>query len=455
MSYPSVAQPLSSQPYPVIGPPAPLGTPPTDADLAAKNIPPLRGSYDPGGTVPTGNNSQREQTEHDLASLEASYSAWIGGAGSARYRSGTPGFDRLIDIEAPVEASAVLGKSLRVTVVPRPVFLNSGAVSANSFASLVGPVPILGTLPGNALTAPAQQFSSGIGGELQLTSTHLSVAAGYTPYNFLVSNITARAQVHLGPHFTLFGDRDSVKDTQLSYAGLRDPGSVTNVFSGNIWGGVISTLGGARLEVGNEKSGLYISGDGGTVTGFHVLDNKKYEGLMGAYFRVARWPGYGALNVGGNLYAMHYDHNERGMTYGLGGYFSPNVYFLASVPITYNGYYKSDFHYTINGAVGVQTFQEDAQAYFPLDRPLQTGFNNAQYSLNSNTGLNYALDSEGSYRIVDHWYVGAFVSANNTNNYQTANGGFFVRYLFKPQQPTEDYPTGLFPVNGFRALRVP
>ena len=455
LSYPSVTQPLSSQPYPVIGPAAPIGVPPTDAELAAKNVPPLRGSYDPSGTVPTGNNSQREQTERDLASLEASYSAWVGGTGSARYRSGTPGFDRLVDIEAPVEASAVLGKSLRVTVVPRPVFLNSGTVNPNSLANLTGAVPILGTLPGNALTAPAQQFSSGIGGEIQLTSAHLSVAAGYTPYNFLVSNITGRAQVHLGSHFTVFGDRDSVKDTQLSYAGLRDPGSINNVFSGNIWGGVVSTTGGARIDVGNEKSGLYISADGGTLTGYHVLDNQKYEGLMGAYFRVARWPGYGSLNVGGNLFAMHYDHNERGMTYGLGGYFSPNVYFLASVPLTYNGYCKSDFHYTINGAVGVQTFQEDAQAYFPLDRALQTSFQSASYPLNSNTGLNYALDSEGSYRIADHWYVGGFATANNTNNYQTATGGFFIRYLFKQQQPTEDYPTGLFPVNGFRALRVP
>ena len=81
-----------------------------------------------------------------------------------------------------------------------------------------------------------------------------------------------------------------VKDTQLSYAGLRDPGSVTHVYSGNIWGGVISTTGGARIDVGGEKSGLYISADGGTLTGYHVLDNKKYEGLMGAYFRVPAGP---------------------------------------------------------------------------------------------------------------------------------------------------------------------
>jgi len=37
---------------------------------------------------------------------------------------------------------------------------------------------------------------------------------------------------------------------------------------------VISTTGGARIDVGGEKSGLYISADGGTLTGYHVVDNK-------------------------------------------------------------------------------------------------------------------------------------------------------------------------------------
>jgi hypothetical protein len=230
---------------------------------------------------------------------------------------------------------------------------------------------------------------------------------------------------------------------------------VTAVNPGNIWGGVIATGGGLRFDVGGERNGLYVSGGGYDLTGFHVLENRKFEGTMGAYFRVKRWPGYGTLNIGANFFGMHYDHNERGMTYGQGGYFSPNVYFLASVPVSFSGYYKTDFHYTIAGSVGLQTFQEAAAPYYPLDLPLQTGSGNLQYPLNSNTGLNYNFNSEGAYRVADHWYVGGFLSANNTNNYNTVSGGFFVRYLFKPQLPTEEYPTGLFPTAGFRPLRVP
>ena len=461
LSYPGAAQPLSTQPYPTLGAPAPEGNPPTDAELAAKDLPPLRGGYDPHAivaTVPT-QLSPRQQTELELATLEAGYSAWIGGTGNGRYRSGTAGIDRLVDIEAPVEASAVLGKSIRATVVAQPVFLNSGAVDTAVEAAALAAgntIPVIGTLRADAIATPTQQFASGIGGEFQLNTTHLGLAVGYTPYEFLVRNVTGRLQLRTANgHLTFFGDRDPVKDTQLSYAGLRDPGTISAVNGGTIWGGVISTTGGVRIDLGNERSGLYLSGDGGTLTGYNTLDNKKYEGSVGAYFRVHHWPGYGNLNVGGSFFAMHYDHNERGLSFGNGGYFSPNVYFLASLPVTFNGYYKSDFHYNVTGTVGIQTFQEDAAPYFPLNPATGSTSGNPQYPVNSNTGLNYALNSEGAYRIADHWYTGAFLAANNTNNYNTTSGGFFVRYLFRQQVPTESYPTGIFPVTGIRPLRVP
>jgi hypothetical protein len=144
------------------------------------------------------------------------------------------------------------------------------------------------------------------------------------------------------------------------------------------------------------------------------------------------------------------------MTYGTGGYFSPNAYFLASVPFTYDGKYGNNFNYTINGSAGIQTFQEKAAPYYPLDVPLQTSSGNAYYSQNSDTGVNYGIDAQGAYRVTDHWYFGGFLSANNTRNYNMVSGGFFVRFLFKAQVPTETSSRGFFPPNtGFRPLRVP
>jgi tetratricopeptide (TPR) repeat protein len=466
MGYPGVGQPLSGQPYPIIGPAYPLGPAPTDSELMARSIPPLRGYYDAQAPMTTVPLTPRQQAELDLATLEGSYSGWVGGTGIGRYRSGTPGLDRLYDLEAPVEASAVIGQGVRLTVVPKAVFLNSGILNTANFSGTS--VPYLGTLPASATTPPAQQFSSGVGGELQLTTRNLGLAAGYTPYEFLVQNITGRFRWRpLGGHFTLFGDRDSVKDTQLSYAGLRDPGSVSPTFAGNIWGGVISTGGGVRLDLGKGASGFYVSADGGILRGYHVLDNNKFEGSMGVYFNVKNFPQIGSLTIGGALFGMHYAHNELGLTYGQGGYFSPDAYFLASVPITFSGYYKSNFHYTLSGAVGVQTFQQDSASFYPLDPGLQTSalagcplaslgaHNCGAYPVSGNTGFNYGINAEAAYRFADHWYGGAFISGNNTNNYNTVSGGFFFRYVFRAQHSSEGYPTGLFPVEGFRPLQVP
>ncbi|ADV82220.1 cellulose synthase subunit BcsC-related outer membrane protein [Terriglobus saanensis] len=467
--YPAVPTALSGQGYPALGAPYPLGTVPTDAQLVQRNLPPLRGAFNPNGTPEVGPPlNERQQAELDLATLEASYSGWAGGSPSVRFRSGTPGMNRLLDFEAPIEATFVAGKTVRFSIIPKAIFLNSGTLDVASFANTTGTIPILGTLPANAVNQPAQQVASGVGGEIQMTAQNLGLAVGYTPYEFLVRNVTGRARWRPGGgHFTLFGERDSVKDTQLSYSGMYDPGSTTTVFAGNIWGGVISTGGGARFDFGDEKAGFYLSFDGAAVTGFHVLDNKKFEGTGGAYFRVAQFPGYGTLNVGGTLFGMHYDHNERGQTYGLGGYFSPDAYFLGAIPITFNGFHGTNWHYVLAGAVGIQTFQEDSAAYYPLDTSLQTGALSGctlpaiaartcgYYPVNSGTGANFDISAQASYRVNEHWFVGGFAKANNTNNYNTGTVGFSVHYMFRPQYATEDYPTGLFPVDGLRPLRVP
>ena len=75
--YPAVPSALSSQPYPDLPPYNNGQQAPTDAQLVAKNVPPLRGGYtrpdaDPGSAAGPPLN-ERQQAELDLAQLEASY----------------------------------------------------------------------------------------------------------------------------------------------------------------------------------------------------------------------------------------------------------------------------------------------------------------------------------------------------------------------------------------------
>ena len=441
--------------------PTPIVPPPTDAELAARNLPPLHGAF--GSQAPM-SLSPRQQATGALAALEGSYSGWLGGTGIGRYRSGTPGLDQLYDVEAPVETSAVIGHSVRLTAVALPVFLDSGALAP--YTVVAGNLPYLGSLLAYTATPPAQQFSYGIGGELQLTTRNLGLAAGYTPYRFLVHNLTGRFGWRpLGGHLSLVGERAPVRDTQLSYAGLRDPG--VSPVTGPIWGGVLETTGGVRLDYGNSSaSSFYISGEGGVLTGQHVLDNYRYGGSVGANFRVGNWPGHGSLMLGEAFSGMHYAYNEVGLSYGQGGYFSPGYYFAAALPVTFNGSHGANLHYMVRGALGVQAFQQDVAPFFPLDPALQSSFTPCtagqtpsyscgEYPMTMTIAFSYSVDSEVSYRFAGHWYGGGFVDASNANNYNAVSAGFFLRLAFRGQLPAEGRGTGLFPVRGFRPLQIP
>jgi hypothetical protein len=176
--------------------------------------------------------------------------------------------------------------------------------------------------------------------------------------------------------------------------------------------------------------------------------------------------------MGTNFFGMHYEHNLRFFTYGQGGYFSPNAYFLANLPFSFDGNYGRQLHYTIGGAFGVQAFQEASSLYFPLEgayttktvtlqpgsgpvAPAPTVVANPSYPAQLVVGGNYDFHAEMSYHLMDRWYLGGFVSFNNTRNYESQTAGFFLRYMVRPQYPDETGPTGIFPYQGFRPVMVP
>ncbi len=307
-------------------------------------------------------------------------------------------------------------------------------------------------------TPPAQQNAAGVGGEVQLAFPHLALAAGYTPYGFLVSNMTGRAtwRPEDGP-FTFSFIRDSVKDTQLSYGGLRDPGSASLGFPGTIWGGVIANQGNVQYSRGDAQSGFYLGVGGQYLTGVNVQTNSRFDGSGGAYWRIKTLPEYGNLSVGANFFGMHYAHNQQAFTFGMGGYFSPQEYFLANIPFTWAGHYQTRWHYEILGGFGVQAFQQDTTPLYPLadQKATEVALNNAALPAVTSVGPNYNLRGTVAYQISPHWFAGGFLSANNSRNYAAVSAGFSIHYLFRAQPSTVTSPTGLFPTDGLRPFTVP
>ena len=424
----------------------------TDDELMKENLPPLRGGYERPAIVRQ--RDLREQAQIQLGYIMGEYSPWLGGTGVVNHRSGTAGFDSLTALQAPFELSAPLSTGGRLTIVTNPVFLDSGAATQSPLLP-GGVAERLGTAQPNAVLN--QQNATGVGGEVQFATENFAVGAGYSPWGFLVSNVIGHLNWRpANGAFTFTASRDSVKDSQLSYSGLRDPGSVGPGFAGNVWGGLVATGGNVQFGKSDPSSGFYVSVGGQYLNGVHVQNNDRIDGDAGAYFRVKEVPDQGVLTVGINFFGMHYAHNSNFFTYGQGGYFSPQAYYLANVPFSFQGRYGPNIHYNVVAAFGVEAFQQDSVPFFPLDySTLELPNNSPSYSAQSVVSGNYDFKGEVSYHLSDHWFAGGFLSLNNTRDYNSQVAGFFVRWMTKPQVESDAGPTGLYPWDGLRPYLAP
>jgi cellulose synthase (UDP-forming)/cellulose synthase operon protein B len=367
----------------------------------------------------SGKDAQQLQDEIDVVQHRNTPLVSVGSP--VTIRSGDPGINRLSTVEGVLGATAAIENSVRVAVNARTVSLSSGAPDGRSTYRF-------GTLPLGA--AFPEQSASGQGGDIQLSGNLFGAAAGLTGHGFLRETWTAG--LRLGPlngPVQLIAVRDNVKDSLLSYAGTRDPGT------GIIWGGVVSNSASLQLAHNDGGSGQYLSATGALLRGHNVINNWEAEAAAGAYWTVAT-ASQGSLTLGLSATGMHYDKNSNFFTLGHGGYFSPQQYAVASVPISWSGR-QPHVTFEITASAGYQYIVEDAAPYYPT-RGLSV---QPTYDGSKQQGVNYNVSARVDYHIAPHWYLGSFVSANNARAYQKAAAGVTLTFLAQ-RLPTS---TGLHP----------
>ena len=414
----------------------------TDADEAPASEGLTSATIVPPAPVPL-----LKQAQAQLEEIESRLSPWVGGIPYVNHRSGTEGIEQMTDLEIPIALSLVDRSEARLTMLARWVSVKNGPQTK---AALLPQ----GTL---SIGAPAPaQTAQGIDGELQLATRLLDVSVGTSPREFLVPQWLGRAALRIpDARLTLTFTRDNVRDSELSYAGLRNPDTIQD--AGKIWGGVVANLGGLDWSHGSARKGVYFTGSGGVLTGTHVQTNTMGQVDTGAYWRLIKKPGYGKLMMAANFFGMHYAKDELYFTYGQGGYFSPNYFLLGNVPLTWTGNRGANLHYELEGTIGAQLFQQSSAKYFPLDPVLQATHTpaNPMYLAKSTTGLNYGVQADAAWLIAGHWYVGGFVNVNDAQNYNQQVGGFSLHYAIRRQHPRNESPTGIFPYSGINTLKLP
>ncbi|MBZ5603308.1 MAG: BCSC C-terminal domain-containing protein [Acidobacteriia bacterium] len=415
--------------------PGPAATAPAEdspAPSAGAVLPNLTGTAvtpDPAVPVKQNDTTLRSDIQQRLDAIDARDTPFFGTGASMRARSGESGYEHLVIEEADLEASAVIHDKIRVSIIGHPMYLDAGKPDGLSDKRF-------GLLPKGATFD--QQSAGGVGGEVQLSTQTFGLRAGVTPTDFLVNNVVGglRFRPGNGP-VTILLERDNIRDSMLSFAGARDP--VTN----RVWGGVMANSVSLLGNWGGAKSGFYAGGGYQNITGQNVETNQRIDGDLGVYWRVMEVKG-GAITAGFNVSGMHYDKNLRYFTLGQGGYFSPQQYFLANVPIQWSGVYNRRVQYSVKASFGAQHFQEDSSPYYPTLPSIQ-GRNGPYYPSLASTGANYSVDVNTAVQLTPMWYIGLYLNANNTYNYNAANAGVFLRYTLGPRPMDQSSDIGTIP----------
>lgn len=372
---------------------------------------------------------ERTALQAELDSVRFERSPVVSTGLVVRSRQGEPGLSKLTDIQTPVEARWTLGEArllLRVT----PTRLNAGfadlAVSGDRFGA---------GAPAN--NTSERQSDKGVGVAVGYERPDLQTDIGTTPLGFDRVEVVGGVRVmrKIDPAWSWSGElsRRAVTDSLLSFAGARDSRT------GASTGGVTAT--GGRFQLGWDQGswGLYSFAALHALRGSGVRDNSRVEVGGGIYKHLWQQPD-SRLTSGLNLSALSYDRNLRYFTSGHGGYFSPQDFVSASVPIDWSER-RGNFAWRLRGSAGVQRFREDASSYFPQDSAMQAAAGAAAvYPGQRRSGFAYNASVAMEYHVTPRVFVGALVAADNSRDYRQRTAGVYLRVNFEPSHGLVAFP---------------
>ncbi|MFT8244479.1 cellulose synthase subunit BcsC-related outer membrane protein [Roseomonas sp. BN140053] len=354
----------------------------------------------------------------------------------ARLRTGSAGLDRLREVSGGGEVSTpIAGLGGRVAVRAQVYNIDSGDLNEDA-----GTLRRFGTNPlrigqNDVLTAadsraasPRSTTATGVAVGLGYTRPGFAADIGSTPLGFQQQNVVGG--VEIAPELArdlrlrIVGERRAVTDSLLSWSGMRDR-------NGQRWGGVVRNTGRGQVEFSVGDTNFYVGGGYSSFEGNHVADNTRIEAGAGFSTPIFRRPDE-ELITGLDLVYQSYDKNLRLFTLGHGGYFSPQSYYAANLPVDYRAR-VGNWAYRLGGVIGVANYKEDAAPLFPRDPGLQaqavaTNPQNAFYAAQSATNLTGGLRADLEYSVTPSLRIGALLRYDRAADWNETRGMIFARY---------------------------
>lgn len=327
--------------------------------------------------------SPRRGLQAELEKVEQQYASTLDAHLAFRYRTGDVGLGRVFELSAPLTASLSPGRTGRLTARVTPIYLSAGQTD------LSGPGTAESFGQNGAFVPPTQPLlvssdSGGVALALRYDIKGFGIELGSTPLGFPVMDVVGEigyagkvGGLSLGIH----AFRTAVTDSVLSYAGRRDNRTHT------VWGGVRRNGGQLDLAYDAEAWRLGLFGSFAYFDGRNVADN-----LGGQYGASVAWKLYrrpsSQVTAGLGVFVMDYNKDLRYFSFGQGGYFSPQMFVAAGLPVVWHR--QSDRLTThLEAEVGVDWFRENASPFFPNDPGLQASRNSVPADAQTIIGASY------------------------------------------------------------------
>jgi hypothetical protein len=218
--------------------------------------------------------------------------------------------------------------------------------------------------------------------------------------------------------------RRAVTSSVLSYAGMRDP------VSGTRWGGVVQT--GPYIDAGIYRERFSIAGAlrFTKIAGERVLDNRFFGVRAGGDWKFYSDPRLSA-SLGLTLNYWKYDHNLQNYTFGSGGYYSPQSYVSAVLPLEVWGE-AHDWSYRLRVSVSHTNSEHDAIAMFANDPALQTAAGAPTFGEDSSSGISLSAYAAIERQLSPTWIAGAKLDIDRADYYEPTVFMIYLRHAFAP-----------------------
>ncbi len=416
-----------------------------DSGLAPVSSGPASPTFGTGGYDPI-----TQSIDRSIAALRASIAPAISFETDYAGHTGQAGLSKLNTYSTPIQVTFAPNGVGQIALTVTPTYIDAGKIGGSG-ASLqtFGTMGLGLSNPYVTQTAPYTYhppvYSGNTAGlqnvfgnaiDLRYTLGYFSADVGTTPLGFQQENIVGGVEVapSVGENTRIrfTAERRAVTESFLSFAGTSDPRT------GRQWGGVTKSSGKIAIESAIGQWNTYLQAGGGVINGTNVADNTEYEVGGGATYPIWKY-GTEELRTGVDVHYSHFDKNLRYFTLGQGGYFSPQRYISAMVPITYKNQFGRDWSYEFDGAVGYQEFSEKSTPYFPTSPALQsaivaeTASDNlvsATYKGTHSSGISGGVSARVDYKVTPSFTVGARANFQNSGVYQQYGGALYGRYVF-------------------------